>query len=46
MREKFTQNDNLRKTLLATKNAKLVHFSRGSEPIVFNNLMEIRKELS
>ena len=45
MRAKFTQNDNLRELLKATRDAKLVHYSRGSPPIVFNNLMEVRKEI-
>ena len=43
---KFTQNEDLKKMLLATKDAKLVHYSRGSPPIVFTYLMEIRKELA
>ena len=45
MRAKFTQNENLRELLKATRDAKLVHYSRGSPPIVFNNLMEVRKEI-
>jgi hypothetical protein len=44
-RAKFSQNDGLRDLLLATKDAKLVHFQRGSEPIVFTHLMEVRREL-
>ena len=43
---KFTQHEDLKKLLLATKKAKLVHYSRGSPPITFNYLMEIRKELA
>ena len=31
--------------LLATKNAKLVHLSRGSPPVVFYNLMKVRELL-
>jgi hypothetical protein len=45
-KEKFTQHNNLRNILLATKNAKLVHYVRGSNPIVFIDLMVIRSELS
>lgn len=42
---KYTQNEEARKILLATKDAKLVHYVRGSPPQVFNDVMEIRKEL-
>ena len=44
---KFTQSkdDNLKKLLLATDNAKLTHFSRGSPPITFDDLMLIRDKL-
>jgi|688.fasta_scaffold56124_4 predicted NAD-dependent protein-ADP-ribosyltransferase YbiA (DUF1768 family) len=42
---KFTQIEELKKLLLATGDAKLVHFSRGSEPIVFNELMLIRDKI-
>ena len=45
MRAKFTQNEELGKLLRATKSAKLQHFSRGAPPIVFNDLMRVRKEL-
>jgi predicted NAD-dependent protein-ADP-ribosyltransferase YbiA (DUF1768 family) len=46
MRAKFSQNPELKQLLLSTKNAKLVHFQRGSPPIVFDHLMRIRQELS
>lgn len=45
MRAKFSQHADLKKVLLATKKAKLQHFSRGVPPIVFNDLMRVRKEL-
>ena len=47
MRAKFTQNEDLKKLLRATKKAKLVHYVGRGKPVeVFNNLMEIRKEIS
>jgi predicted NAD-dependent protein-ADP-ribosyltransferase YbiA (DUF1768 family) len=46
MRAKFSQNPELKKVLLLTKKAKLVHFQRGSPPVVFDHLMRVRQELS
>lgn len=45
MREKFTQNPDFKKLLLATKNAKLEHIKQGEPAEVFNNLMRVRREL-
>ena len=42
---KFTQNADLKELLKATKKAKLQHFSRGSPPIVFYDLMRVRTTL-
>ncbi len=42
---KFSQIQSLKQLLLATKNAKLTHYSRGQPPIVFNELMVIRNKL-
>jgi predicted NAD-dependent protein-ADP-ribosyltransferase YbiA (DUF1768 family) len=42
---KFTQNEDLKKLLLATEHAKLTHFSKGSPPIVFDEMMQIRNKI-
>ena len=43
---KFSQNPDLKTMLLATKDAKLQHFSRGSPPVVFYGLMDVRNQLA
>lgn len=43
---KFTQHLDLQKALIETKNAKLVHYKRGKEPEVMDNLMILRDKLA
>jgi predicted NAD-dependent protein-ADP-ribosyltransferase YbiA (DUF1768 family) len=43
---KFSQNPDLKAMLLATKDAKLQHFSRGSPPVVFYGLIDVRNQLA
>ena len=42
---KFSQNKNLKDLLLATRNAKLVHYQRGARPEVYQHLMRVRHKL-
>lgn len=42
---KFSQNKNLKDMLLATRNAKLVHYQRGARPEVYQHLMRVRHKL-
>ena len=45
LRGKFVQNQDMKKLLISTKDAKLTKFVRSSPPIVDIELMEVRKEI-
>jgi predicted NAD-dependent protein-ADP-ribosyltransferase YbiA (DUF1768 family) len=42
---KFTQNEELKRLLINTQNAKLTHHVRGGVPVVFNELMLVRDKI-
>jgi predicted NAD-dependent protein-ADP-ribosyltransferase YbiA (DUF1768 family) len=42
---KYTQNEHAQKILLATKDAKLQHYSRGKAAVVFEETMAIRENI-
>jgi predicted NAD-dependent protein-ADP-ribosyltransferase YbiA (DUF1768 family) len=45
VKAKFEQNEDLKKMLLSTKRAKLLHFVRGSEPEIDAVLMKVRYDM-
>ncbi len=45
MEAKFTQSPELKDMLIHTFDAKLTHFVRGGKPVVFTELMKVRKSL-
>ena len=42
---KFSQNKNLKDLLLATRNAKLVHYQRSAPPEIYHHMMRVRHKL-
>jgi hypothetical protein len=42
---KFSQNEELKKVLLGTKNAKLLQYKVGKEPVIRDDLILIRDKL-
>jgi predicted NAD-dependent protein-ADP-ribosyltransferase YbiA (DUF1768 family) len=42
---KFSQHEDLKEVLKATKKAKLQHFERGAEPVVYYELMQVRQRV-
>lgn len=45
LRAKFTQNEDMKQILLATKRAQLLHFTRRESPKIDTLLMRVRQEL-
>jgi predicted NAD-dependent protein-ADP-ribosyltransferase YbiA (DUF1768 family) len=45
LQAKFTQNEDLKKLLLATNKAKLSYFVKESEPVAYEELMYVRDKL-